>query len=76
MTNKRQKTAKQEKEERKAQNQNRASKKSSNSKLKTPPNTLNATSPPLDRYYHVSSLKHPVSKEFNQFCAHTLPLWQ
>jgi hypothetical protein len=31
---------------------------------------------PLDRHYHVSSLNHPVSKEFNQLCAHSLPLWQ
>jgi hypothetical protein len=31
---------------------------------------------PLDKYYHISSLNHPVSKEFNQLCAHTLPLWQ
>jgi hypothetical protein len=30
---------------------------------------------PLDRHYHVSSLNHPVSKEFNQLCAHSLPLW-
>jgi hypothetical protein len=29
----------------------------------------------LDKHYHVSSLNHPVSKEFNQLCAHTLPLW-
>jgi hypothetical protein len=31
---------------------------------------------PLDWHYHVSSLNHPVSKEFNQLCAHTLPLSQ
>jgi hypothetical protein len=42
----------------------------------TPPNTLNVSSPPWIVIYHVSSLIHPVSKEFNQLCAHTLPLWQ
>jgi hypothetical protein len=56
------------------------SKKSSNStqklKLNTPPNTLNASSPPYIVIYHVSSLNHLVSKEFYQLCAHTLPLWQ
>jgi hypothetical protein len=31
-------------------------------KLKTPTNTLNVSSPPLGRIYHVSSLNHPVSK--------------
>jgi hypothetical protein len=34
-----------------------------------PPNKLS----PLDRHYHVSSLNHPVSKEFNQLCAQSLP---
>jgi hypothetical protein len=42
----------------------------------TPPNTLNASSLSYIDIYHVSSLNHPVSKEFNQLCAHTLPLWQ
>jgi hypothetical protein len=30
---------------------------------------------PLDRHYHISSLNHPVSKEFSQLCAHSLPFW-
>jgi hypothetical protein len=29
---------------------------------------------PLDKHYHASSLNHPISKEFNQLCVHTLPL--
>jgi hypothetical protein len=29
----------------------------------------------LDGHYHISSLNHPISKESNQLCAHTLPLW-
>jgi hypothetical protein len=40
------------------------------------PLTLLMQALPLDRHYHVSSLNHPVSKDFNQLCAHTLPLWQ
>jgi hypothetical protein len=47
------------------QNQ-RKSKKSS----KTPPETKLS---PLDSHYHVSSLNHPISKEFNQLCAHNSP---
>jgi hypothetical protein len=39
-------------------------------KLKTLPNTLNASYPPLGRIYHVSPLNHPVSKEFYQLCAY------
>jgi hypothetical protein len=27
---------------------------------------------PLDRHYHVSALNHPVRKESNKLCAHTL----
>jgi hypothetical protein len=50
-------------------------------KLKTPPKInsllrLSIQALPLDRHYHISSLNHPISKEFNQLCAHTLPLWQ
>jgi hypothetical protein len=59
-------------ETRKAQKQ-----KTSNLPLKsTLPNTLNASSPPLDRHYYVSFLNHPVSKEFNQLSAQTLSHWQ
>jgi hypothetical protein len=42
-------------------------------KLTKLPLTISVQVLPLDRYYHVSSLSHPVSKEFNQLCAHTLP---
>jgi hypothetical protein len=42
----------------------------------TLPNTLNASSPSKIVIYHVSSLNHPISKEFYQLCAHTLPLCQ
>jgi hypothetical protein len=42
-------------------------------KLKKLPLTISVQVLPLDRYYHVSSLSHPVRKEFNQLCAHTLP---
>jgi hypothetical protein len=55
------------------------SKKSSKSTLplkSTLPNTLNANSPLYIVIYHVFSLNHPVSKEFYQLYAHTLPLWQ
>jgi hypothetical protein len=54
-------------EPRKAQKNKKASKSTLPLKS-TPPNTLNASSPPLDRHlswigtYHVSSLNHPVSK--------------
>jgi hypothetical protein len=57
----------------KAQNQSQRSKSTPPLKS-TPPNPLNASSPPLIVIYHVSSLNHPVSKESNQLCAHTLPL--
>jgi hypothetical protein len=38
------------------------------------PLTLSMQALPLDKYYHVSSLNHPVSKEFNQLYAHALHL--
>jgi hypothetical protein len=52
--------------------------KSSNSKLKLkiPPKQTQGKLSPLGRHYHVSSLNHPVSKEFNQLCAYSLPIWQ
>jgi hypothetical protein len=49
-------------------------------KLKTPPE-INSSKhsqyklSPLDRHYHVSSLNHLVSKEFNQLCAQSLSLF-
>jgi hypothetical protein len=55
------KAANKGKEQRKAQNQHRVSKKSSklkNSKLPT----LSMQALPLDRYYYVSFLNHPVNK--------------
>jgi hypothetical protein len=39
----------------------------------TPPNTLNANSPPLDRHYHVSSLNHPVSNSSTNFVHNLFP---
>jgi hypothetical protein len=58
----------------KSQKSNKVSKSTQKLKINTPPNTLNVSSPPLIVIYHVSSLIHPVSKEFYQLCAHTLPL--
>jgi hypothetical protein len=60
---------------RKAQNQQKSSKSTLPLKS-TSPSTPNASSPPKIVIYHVSSLNHPVSKEFYHLCAHTLPLWQ
>jgi hypothetical protein len=61
----------------KAQNQNRRSKKSSNAKSsqnsKTPPNTLKYNLSPLDRYYHVSSLNHLISKSSINFVHNLSP---
>jgi hypothetical protein len=47
-------------------------------KLKTPPEQTQCklSPPPLDKQYKVFSLNHPVSKEFYQLCAHSLPFWQ
>jgi hypothetical protein len=83
-SSRRRKPTKSNKRHEKRQNHEK-SKKSSKLKQKlkintplksTPANTLNASSPHLIVVYHVSSLNHPVSKEFNQLCAHTLSLWQ
>jgi hypothetical protein len=61
---------------RKAQKSKKSLKSKQKLKINTPPeiNPLNASSPPQIVIYHVSSLIHPVSKEFNQLCVHTLPL--
>jgi hypothetical protein len=48
----------------KAKNQHKNS-RSTLPRKSTPPNTLNAISPPYIVIYHVSSLNHPVSKESN-----------
>jgi hypothetical protein len=54
----------------KATNQRKSQKNSKlNLKLKTPPEQTQYKLSPLDRHYHISSLNHPVSKEFNQLCA-------
>jgi hypothetical protein len=65
---------------RKAQKSKKRSNQGKSAKLtlplkSTPPSTLNTNSPPEIVIYHVSSLNHPISKEFNQLCAHTFPLW-
>jgi hypothetical protein len=56
----------------------KSTKSSQNSKLPLNqfPLILSMQALPLDNHYHVSSLNHPVSNEFNQLYAHTLPLWQ
>jgi hypothetical protein len=41
-------------------------------KLKTPPKQSQYKLSSLDRFYHVSSLNHPVSREFYKFCAYSL----
>jgi hypothetical protein len=41
--------------------------------VQTPPNTLNARSPPLGRHYHVSSLNHPISKSSINFVHNLSP---
>jgi hypothetical protein len=51
---------------RKAQNQSKSSKSTIPLKS-TPPNSLNASSPPLIAIYHVSSLIHPISKSSINF---------
>jgi hypothetical protein len=50
----------------KAQNQHKSSKSTPPLKS-TPPNHLNASSPPEIAIYHVSSLTHPVSKSSTNF---------
>jgi hypothetical protein len=53
--------------------------KSSNSKLslkQTPPNTLNASSPPSVEFIMFLLSTARLAKEFYQLCAHSLPLWQ
>jgi hypothetical protein len=59
---------------RKAKIQNKTSKKGSNSKNSKPLYHSYCKLSPLDNYYHVSSLNHPVSKGFNQLYACTLAL--
>jgi hypothetical protein len=51
---------------RKAQKEHKSS-KSTLPQKSTPPNTLNASSPPLIVIYHVSSLNHPVRKSPTNF---------
>jgi hypothetical protein len=57
---------------RKDQKSKKYSKTKQKLKINTPPNTLNASSSPLIVIYHVSSLNHSVSKQFNHASSYPL----
>jgi hypothetical protein len=65
-TNKRHEKGKITKRARRAQNWSKCSKSTLPLKS-TPPNTLNAISPPYIVIYHISSLIHPISKSSTNF---------